>query len=133
MEDQIPNSLSASDLEGLLSKAAPDVDYTEEKEFAGLTKSELIEHVRATRKLLHEKAPCPMATKIMALMMLVDLENYHEGIADKAAEHREPESAFIWARDSGIIKAAHSLLMGVSVDNTDFIADEVNGISSNND
>jgi len=129
MSDQAPNSLSVAELENLLKTAEPDKDYAEKAEFAGLTKSEMIEAISEARDALYKKCGCPMTSKLLALMMIVDLQNYHEGMSDKAADASEKDCAYAWARDAGQLSAAHSILTRVSVDHTDWIADEAAGIT----
>ena len=131
MEDQIPNGLSVSELENLLKNAEPEKDYQEKAEFGGLTQSEMIAAIREARDTLYTKCGCPMTTKLMAMMMIVDLQSFHEGMSDKAADAKQKDCAYAWARDAGQLSAAHSILTRVSVDHTDWIADEAAGITDN--
>ena len=89
----------------------------------------MIAAIRESRDALYQKCGCPMASKLLAMMMLVDLQSYHDGIADKSADAGSKDAAYAWARDAGQLSAAHSILMRVSVDHTDWIADEVHGVT----
>ena len=121
---QFPESLSTNDLESLMENAQPDTEYKSETSgplFDGLTQSQLEALAAKTGEDLYKKCSDPMVHKVLALMILTQMIEYHERVASSIGTTNR-DVAIAWAADKGILQSCKVLLMQVNLGENDFVS-----------
>ena len=116
--DQLSNLLENAQSEDDLHAAADNSD----KELT----PEVIENIaQEALEFATEKCPDPLVHKVMAMMIIHRMVDWHKGVAIKQLEDSNRESMGAWMRDAGKFQACMDILTTISIGPDDFtVADE---------
>ena len=119
MTSSIPESFSMDDLEKALETAVPDIVdiHNEDKELS----PEFIESVALEAlDAATEKCPDPLVHKVMAMMVISRMVDWHKGVAMRQLEEGNRESMAAWMRDAGKFQAVMDILCSIAIGPDDF-------------
>ena len=119
MTSSIPESFSMDDLEKALETAVPDIVdiHNEDKELS----PEFIESVALEAlDAATEKCPDPLVHKVMAMMVISRMVDWHKGVAMRQLEEGNRESMGAWMRDAGKFQAVMDILCSIAIGPDDF-------------
>ena len=122
-ESQIPESISLETLAELAKSAEQEPEAPAEKgngPFDGLTKGQLIDAAEEIISAAMDKCADPMIHKMMAVMILSKMVEWHTHIGIERISEDE-RSGVSWLRDAGKLQAAWSLITEVGLGPTDFL------------
>ena len=116
-DSTIPNAVSYGDLQDAMKavKAKSDVPT-----YDGFTEQELVSLSTGTLTEVVNKCSSPMITKVMALMILNGLNNWHHDLLERASEANDSDSIQQISHDMAQLRVAYEALRGVEVDAHDF-------------
>ena len=115
--DQLSELLETAQSEDELHTAADNSD----KELT----PEVIEGVaQEALELATEKCPDPLVHKVMAMMVICRMVDWHKGVAIKQLEDGNQESMGAWMRDAGKFQACMDILTSIAIGPDDFTVAE---------
>lgn len=116
--DQLSNLLENAQSEDDLHAVADNSD----KELT----PEVIENIaQEALEFATEKCPDPLVHKVMAMMIIYRMVDWHKGVAIKQLEDGNRESMGAWMRDAGKFQACMDILCSIAIGPDDFtVADE---------
>ena len=132
MTQSVPDRISAGDLESLRKiasvkeeKAVRDAAVNEECEedervHDGKTHQEVIDIAQKHMDEMYDECKSPMVHKVMAMMIIHRMMQWHAGNARSQIEKDLDESALAWASDAGKFRAALDTLRQISICEDDF-------------
>ena len=118
MTSSIPDGISFGDLSDLRDEAAARESEAECKKlnahFDGKTKDEVVDIAADAVEEAIQKCNDPMVHKIMIMMMIDNMLEWHTKAGVKQAEDEEIRSAVCWLRDAGKFQAIANILATVT-------------------
>lgn len=117
-----PDGISFADLQGMLEDApkeadAPVVAETDEQQ-------RLEEIADRYLTLASEEAKGPLIHKLMMVMVLSNLIDWHKGVGERMLEEGETESGLAWLRDAGKCQAMMDIIYTIQCGSDDFLCVE---------
>ena len=125
-ENTLPNSISTADLQKLADAAkenSPEIRTDEEVEtplFGGLTEEEVWEVADEGLTLIQEKCNHPIGHKVAALVVINNMINWHNGMAEGMMKDGQFDCAAGWLKDAGKFQAIMNILTTIEVGDDDF-------------
>ena len=125
-ENTLPNSISTADLQKLADAAKasdPEVRTDDEVEtplFGGLTEEEVWNIADEGLTLIQEKCNHPIGHKVAALIVINNMINWHNKMAEGMMEDGEFAPAAGWLKDAGKFQAIMNILTTIEVGDDDF-------------
>ena len=127
MTSSIPESFNMDQLSELLESAQSEDDLhtaadNSDKELT----PEFIEGVaQEVLEIATDKCPDPLVHKVIAMMVICRMVDWHKGVAIKQLEDGNQESMGAWMRDAGKFQACMDILTSIAIGPDDFtVADE---------
>ena len=118
MTSAVPNSFSMDDLEKAMETAPNEellhatVGCNDDKELT----SEFIENIaQEALDLATQKCPDPLVHKVMAMMIIHRMVDWHHGIGLRQLEEDNLDSMGAWMRDAGKSQACMDILNSISI------------------
>ena len=118
MTSSIPDSFSMDELSNMLENAPQEEElHAAEKELT----PEFIEKVAmdALDKAT-EECPDPITHKVMAMMVISRMVDWHKHVAIRQLEEGNRESMGAWMRDAGKFQAVMDILCSIAIGPDDF-------------
>ena len=121
----IPDSFSMDELSTMLENAPQEDDLhavadNSDKEFTpDYIESVALEALDAAT----EKCPDPLVHKVMAMMVISRMVDWHKGVAIRQLEDGNRESMGAWMRDAGKFQAVMDILTSIAIGPDDFTCD----------
>jgi hypothetical protein len=122
MSTSVPDGISFSDLEALISDAPTDiVDQVNEHsdECPGCSECDLDTLVTKALDAFEAVSPEPTVAKAAVMSIINRMVAWHSTVAEAHIEEGETESAIGWARDAGKFQACLNILTTISVSDSD--------------
>ena len=122
MTSSIPESFNLDQLSELLETAQSEDDMhtaadNSDKELT----PEFIEGVaQEVLELATDKCPDPLVHKVIAMMVICRMVDWHKGVAIKQLEDGNQESMGAWMRDAGKFQACMDILTSIAIRPDDF-------------
>ena len=122
MTSSIPESFNMDQLSELLETAQSEDDMhtaadNSDKELT----PEFIEGVaQEVLELATDKCPDPLVHKVIAMMVVCRMVDWHKGVATKQLEDGNQESMGAWMRDAGKFQACMDILTSIAIGPDDF-------------
>ena len=125
MTSSVPDSFSMDELSNMLENAPQEEDLHAancscndcDKEFT----PEYIESVaQEVLELATEKCPDPLVHKVIAMMVICRMVDWHKGVARKQLEDGNEQSMGAWMRDAGKFQACMDILTSIAIGPDDF-------------
>ena len=122
MTSSIPESFNLDQLSELLETAQSEDDMhtaadNSDKELT----PEFIEGVaQEVLELATDKCPDPLVHKVIAMMVICRMVDWHKGVATKQLEDGNQESMGAWMRDAGKFQACMDILTSIAIGPDDF-------------
>jgi hypothetical protein len=122
MTSSIPESFNMDQLSELLETAQSEDDMhtaadNSDKELT----PEFIEGVaQEVLELATDKCPDPLVHKVIAMMVICRMVDWHKGVAIKQLEDGNQESMGAWMRDAGKFQACMDILTSIAIGPDDF-------------
>jgi len=122
MTSSIPESFNLDQLSELLETAQSEDDMhtaadNSDKELT----PEFIEGVaQEVLELATDKCPDPLVHKVIAMMVICRMVDWHKGVAIKQLEDGNQESMGAWMRDAGKFQACMDILTSIAIGPDDF-------------
>ena len=117
MTSSIPESFNMDQLSELLETAQSEDDMhtaadNSDKELT----PEFIEGVaQEVLELATDKCPDPLVHKVIAMMVICRMVDWHKGVATKQLEDGNQESMGAWMRDAGKFQACMDILTSIAI------------------
>ena len=124
MTSAVPESFNMDQLSELLESAQSEDDLhiadNSDKELS----PEFIEDV-ALKALdsATDSCPDPLVHKVMAMMVISRMVDWHKGVAIRQLEEGNQESMGAWMRDAGKFQAVMDILSSIAIGPEDFTCD----------
>ena len=116
-----PDGISFSDLQELIKDAPKEADAP----LKDLTAKEMEEIADKCLSLAAELgARGPMVHKIMMVMTLNNLIDWHTGIGEKHLDAGETEAGMAWLKDAGKCQSILNILYSIQCGENDFLLNE---------
>ena len=115
--DQLSELLETAQSEDDLHTAADNSDKELTPEFIESVAQEVLE-------LATDKCPDPIVHKVIAMMVICRMVDWHKGVAIKQLEDGNRESMGAWMRDAGKFQACMDILCSIAVGLHDFTCSE---------
>ena len=122
IENTLPNSISTADLQKLAdaAKEAGSKEETEEtKTYAGLTFDELWDVADQGLTLIQEKCAHPLGHKVAAIIVMGNMLNWHNKMAEQMMKDGEFDPAAGWLKDAGKFQAIMNILQTIEIGDDD--------------
>ena len=122
MTSSIPESFNMDQLSELLETAQSEDDMhtaadNSDKELT----PEFIEGVaQEVLELATDKCPDPLVHKVIAMMVICRMVDWHKGVAIKQLEDGNEQSMGAWMRDAGKFQACMDILTSIAIGPDDF-------------
>lgn len=123
MTSSVPDSFSMDELSNMLENAPQEddlhaaVDNSDKQEFS----PERIEAIaQECLELASEKCPDPLVHKVMAMMIIHRMVDWHKSVAQRQLDDDNLESMGAWMRDAGKFQACMDILCNIAIGPTDF-------------
>ena len=122
MTSSIPESFNMDQLSELLESAQSEDDLhtaadNSDKELT----PEFIEGVaQEVLEIATDKCPDPLVHKVIAMMVICRMVDWHKGVAIKQLEDGNQESMGAWMRDAGKFQACMDILTSIAIGPNDF-------------
>lgn len=116
-----PDGLSFSDLQGYLENAKTD---SNECLYGGKTAAEVEAIAQRAMESTLEQCGDPIVHKVIALMILNRLGNWHCIMSENALDEGDKEAAAGFMADFGVLRSMHQQLLGIEVHEQDFTLNE---------
>ena len=122
MTSSIPESFNMDQLSELLESAQSEDDLhtaadNSDKELT----PEFIEGVaQEVLEIATDKCPDPLVHKVIAMMVICRMVDWHKGVAIKQLEDGNQESMGAWMRDAGKFQACMDILTSIAIGPDDF-------------
>jgi hypothetical protein len=126
MTSSIPESFNMDQLSELLESAQSEDDLhtaadNSDKELT----PEVIENIaQEVLELATDKCPDPLVHKVIAMMVICRMVDWHKGVAIKQLEDGNQESMGAWMRDAGKFQACMDILTSIAIGPDDFTVSE---------
>jgi len=125
MTSSIPDNISMDDLHNFLETAQCEDELhtpqTEDKKFT----PEFIEKVaQDCLESATERCHDPLVHKVMAMMIIHRMVDWHEHVAKRQLEEGNREGMGAWMRDAGKFQAVMDILCSIAVGPDDFTVSE---------
>jgi hypothetical protein len=126
MTSSIPESFNLDQLSELLESAQSEDDLhtaadNSDKELT----PEVIENIaQEVLELATDKCPDPLVHKVIAMMVICRMVDWHKGVAIKQLEDGNQESMGAWMRDAGKFQACMDILTSIAIGPDDFTVAE---------
>ena len=122
MTSSIPESFNMDQLSELLETAqSEDELHTAADNSDKELTPEVIEGIaQEALELATEKCPDPLVHKVMAMMVICRMVDWHKGVAIKQLEDGNQESMGAWMRDAGKFQACMDILTSIAIGPDDF-------------
>ena len=116
--DQLSELLETAQSEDDLHTAADNSDKELTPEFIESVAQEVLE-------LATDKCPDPIVHKVIAMMIICRMVDWHKGVATKQLEDGNEQSMGAWMRDAGKFQACMDILTSIAIGPDDFtVADQ---------
>ena len=116
--DQLSELLETAQSEDDLHTAADNSDKELTPEFIESVAQEVLE-------LATDKCPDPIVHKVIAMMVICRMVDWHKGVATKQLEDGNEQSMGAWMRDAGKFQACMDILTSIAIGPDDFtVADQ---------
>ena len=125
MTSAVPESFNMDQLSELLESAQSEEElHTADNSDKELS-PEFIEDV-ALKALdtATEQCPDPLVHKVMAMMVISRMVDWHKGVAIRQLEEDNQESMGAWMRDAGKFQACMDILSSIAIGPEDFTVRE---------
>ena len=122
MTSSVPDSFSMDELSNMLENAPQEEDLhaaadNSDKELT----PEVIEGIaQEMLELATEKCPDPLVHKVMAMMIVHRMVDWHKGVAQRQLDDGNLMSMGAWMRDAGKFQAVMDILCSIAVGPQDF-------------
>ena len=122
MTSSIPESFNMDQLSELLETAqSEDELHTAADNSDKELTPEVIEGIaQEALELATEKCPDPLVHKVMAMMVIHRMVDWHKGVAKKQLEDGNEQSMGAWMRDAGKFQACMDILTSIAIGPDDF-------------
>ena len=126
MTQSVPESFNMDQLSELLETAqSEDELHTAADNSDKELTPEVIEGIaQEALELATEKCPDPLVHKVMAMMIICRMVDWHKGVAIKQLEDGNQESMGAWMRDAGKFQACMDILTSIAIGPDDFTVAE---------
>ena len=126
MTQSVPESFNMDQLSELLETAqSEDELHTAADNSDKELTPEVIEGIaQEALELATEKCPDPLVHKVMAMMVICRMVDWHKGVAIKQLEDGNQESMGAWMRDAGKFQACMDILTSIAIGPDDFTVAE---------
>ena len=111
--DELSNMLENAPQEEELHAAADNDDKEFTPEFIESIAQEMLE-------LATEKCPDPLVHKVIAMMVICRMVDWHKGVAKSQLDDGNLQSMGAWMRDAGKFQACMDILTSIAIGPTDF-------------
>ena len=121
-KNTLPNSISTADLQKLADaakEAGSNQEAEEEKTYSGLTIDELWDVADEGLTLIQEKCPHPLGHKVAAIIVMGNMLNWHNKMAEGMMEDSEFKPAASWLKDAGKFQAIMNILQTIEIGDDD--------------
>lgn len=119
----VPDSFSMDDLEKAMETAPNEemlhatIGCNDDKEFT----PEFIEKIaQECLEAASEKCPDPLVHKVIAMMVICRMVDWHKSVAHRQLDDDNLESMGAWMRDAGKFQACMDILTSVAIGPEDF-------------
>jgi hypothetical protein len=122
IENTLPNSISTADLQKLADAAAEagsNKKTEEEKTYGGLTVDELWDVADAGLTLIQENCSHPLGHKVAAIIVMGNMLNWHNKMAEQMMEDGEFSNVAAWLKDAGKFQAIMNILQTIEIGDDD--------------
>ena len=117
MADNIPEGISFAELQQFLEDAPTEKTVDTSTEVPDYSFEDICEMAAETKSAFFRKVKSPLAMKMMVLMILSDMEDWHARMGEETfAEADNMLSLQCWTRDAGKICAMKETLMDIEVE-----------------
>ena len=122
MTSSVPDSFSMDELSNMLENAPQEEDLhtaaaNSDKEFT----PEFIEKIaQECLEAASEKCPDPLVHKVMAMMIIHRMVDWHKNVAQRQLDDGNLESMGAWMRDAGKFQACMDILCNIAIGPEDF-------------
>ena len=122
MTSSIPESFNMDQLSELLETAqSEDELHTAADNSDKELTPEVIEGIaQEMLELATAKCPDPLVHKVMAMMVICRMVDWHKGVAKKQLEDGNEQSMGAWMRDAGKFQACMDILTSIAIGPDDF-------------
>ena len=122
MTSSVPDSFSMDDLEKALETAVPDiVDIHNEDNADKELTPEFIEKIaNEALEFATDKCPDPLVHKVMAMMIISRMVDWHRNVAKRQLEDGNKPSMGAWMRDAGKFQSIMDILCNIAIGPDDF-------------
>ena len=111
--DQLSELLESAQSEDDLHTAADNSDKELTPEFIESVAQEVLE-------IATDKCPDPLVHKVIAMMVICRMVDWHKSVASKQLEDGNQESMGAWMRDAGKFQACMDILTSIAIGPDDF-------------
>ena len=119
-----PDGISFSDLQDMLSEAPKEAEYDRTTPQV-MTREEVEEIADKCLTMANDLgARGPLVHKVMMMMTLSNLIDWHNKIGERMLEDGQPESARAWFRDAGKCQAMVDILYTIQCGEDDFLVSQ---------
>lgn len=125
MTSSVPDSFSMDELSNMLENAPQEEELHAtncscndcDKEFT----PEYIEKIaQEVLELATDKCPDPLVHKVIAMMVIHRMVDWHKGVAQRQLDDDNLESMGAWMRDAGKFQACMDILCSIAIGPNDF-------------
>ena len=125
MTSSVPDSFNPEELAEMLKLAPKEEDLgravidnsDDDKE---LTPEYIEKIAQETLEAATEKCPDPLVHKVMAMMIICRMVDWHKGVAQRQLDDDNLESMGAWMRDAGKFQACMDILTSIAIGPEDF-------------
>ena len=123
MTSSVPDSFSMDELSNMLENAPQEedlhaaADNSDKQEYS----PEYIEKIaQETLELATKKCPDPLVHKVMAMMVISRMVDWHKHVASRQLEEGNEAFMGAWMRDAGKFQSIMNILTNISVGRDDY-------------
>jgi len=121
MTQSVPDNISMDDLHEFLETACSEDEIHSSKEASDDFSPEFIQNVaQEALELASEKCPDPLVHKVMVMMIVSRMIEWHNHCAQRQLEDDNIQSAACWYRDAGKFQSMMDSLRTIGIGPSDF-------------
>ena len=123
MTSSIPDSFNLDELSAMLENAPQEEDLHTAADNSGkqeFTPDRIEAIAQEMLELASEKCPDPLVHKVMAMMIVHRMVDWHKHVASRQLEEGNEASMGAWMRDAGKFQAVMDILCSIAIGPDDF-------------
>ncbi len=120
MTASVPESFSMDELNAALESAPKDADIKSQIEKCEYSQEYIEQVADDALEFASSLVKDPLVHKVMAMMIVNRMVQWHTLIGDEQLKHDDQSSAVCWYRDAGKFQSMMDSLMMIAIGNNDF-------------